>query len=61
MWKNEKDAPKYLRFLITDSVINASCRALAAAVAAASLCSIASCKFSKEIMLETQVKNNKWR
>jgi len=44
MWKNEKDAPKYLRFLITDSVINASCRALAAAIAAASLRSTAFCK-----------------
>jgi len=44
MWKNEKDDPKYLRFLITDSVINASCRALAAAIAAASLRSTAFCK-----------------
>jgi hypothetical protein len=45
----KKDVSKYLRFLITDSVINASCRALDAAVAAAFLFSIASCKFSRDI------------
>jgi len=58
----KKDSSQYLWFLTTDSVSIASCRAVAAAAAAAaSLRSIASCKFSKEIMLETQVKNNKWR
>jgi hypothetical protein len=45
----KKDASKYLRFLITDSVINASCRAFAAAVvAAAFLLSVAFYKFSRD-------------
>jgi hypothetical protein len=44
----KKDASKYLRFLITDSVINASCRAFAAVVAAAFLLSVASYKFSRD-------------
>lgn len=51
-FRGHKSAFNYLRFLITDSVINASWRASAAAIAAASLRSVASCKFREEVVFQ---------